>query len=408
MRQTTFLHGLTIALSLGTAAMSHAADKNYGPGVSDTEIKLGQTVAYSGPASAFSSYGRVMTGYFQMLNESGGINGRKIVLSSLDNAFSPPKALEQTRKLVEDIGIFADVGTVGTTPNVAIQKYLNQNKVPHVFISAGGKRFNDPKNFPWSVPLYPAFGMEGRTFGNFIMRTKPGAKIAVLYQNDDFGKDFLTGLKAALGNDATKIVAEATHELTDPTIDSQIIKLKDSGADVLMEFTTPKFVAQAVRKTAELGWRPMQFLVSTSNSVETVLRPAGLDNAKDVYTSQFTKQAADPAWANDPEVIEYVAFIKKWAPNDNPSDFVALSGYITAQAIAYGLQRSGNELTRENLVKQASSFHGQRFKMMLPGVELNNSSQDYAAYRSLRVARFDGTSWVLADKPETSGQASNK
>jgi branched-chain amino acid transport system substrate-binding protein len=408
MRTKTVCHALTIALTLGSFDMSHAADKKYGPGVSDTEIKLGQTVAYSGPASAFSSYGRVMTGYFQMVNESGGINGRKIILSSMDNAFSPPKALEQTRRLVEDIGVFADVGTVGTTPNIAIQKYLNQNKVPHVFISAGGRRFNDPKNFPWSVPLYPAFEMEGKTFANYILRTKPGAKIAVLYQNDDFGKDFLTGLKSALGNDATKIVAEASHELTDPTVDSQIIKLKDSGADVLMEFTTPKFVAQTVRKTAELGWRPLQFLVSTSNSVETVLRPAGLENTQGIFTSQFTKQAADPAWANDPEVIEYIAFIKKWAPNDNPSDFVALSGYISAQAIAYGLQRCGDELTRENLLKQASSFRNQRFKMMLPGVELNNSSDDYAAYRSLRVARFDGTSWVLADKPETSGQAQTK
>jgi branched-chain amino acid transport system substrate-binding protein len=408
MRRTAITSLANIVLTFGTLGMTHAADKKYGPGVTDTEIKLGQTLAYSGPASAFSSYGRVMTGYFQMINEAGGINGRKIVLNSLDNAFSPPKALEQTRKLVEDVGVFADVGTVGTTPNVAIQKYLNQNKVPHVYISAGGRRFNDPKNFPWSVPLYPAFEMEGKTFGSFILRTKPGAKIAVLYQNDDYGKDFLTGLKSVLGIDATKIVAEASHELADPTIDSQIIRLKDSGADVLMEFTTPKFAAQAVRKTAELGWRPMQFLVSPSNSVETVLRPAGLENAQGIYTSQFTKQAADPAWANDPEVIEYVAFMKKWAPNDNPSDFVALSGYITAQAIAYGLKHCGDELTRENLVKQASSFQGQRFKMMLPGIELNNSSDDYAAYRSLRVARFDGTSWALADKPETSGQAPNK
>ncbi|MDB5630501.1 MAG: branched-chain amino acid transporter substrate-binding protein [Tardiphaga sp.] len=399
---------IATALLLGTLGSSLAADKKYDPGASDTEIKLGQTVAYSGPASAFSSYGRVMTGYFQMINDAGGINGRKIVLSSLDNAFSPPKALEQTRKLVEDIGVFADVGTVGTTPNVAIQKYLNQNKVPHVFISAGGRRFNDPKNFPWSVPMYPAFEMEGKTFGDFIVRTKPGAKIAVLYQNDDYGKDFLTGLKSALGSDAAKIVAETSYELSDPTIDSQIVKLKDSGADVLMEFGTPKFVAQALRKTAELNWRPMQFLVSPANSVETVLKPAGLENAQGIYTSQFTKQAADPAWANDPEVAEYVAFMKKYAPNDNPGDFIALSGYIIAQGIAHGLRRSGDELTRENFVKQAASFKNQRFKMMLPGVELNNSTEDYAAYRSLRVARFEGTTWVLTDDDNRSGPSQAK
>src|SRR5229473_6947122 len=219
------------ALSIVAAAAiggATAAEKQYGPGASDTEIKLGQTVPYSGPASAFSSYGRVMTGYFEMINETGGINGRKITLLSLDNAFSPPKAVEQTRKLVEDSGVLADVGTVGTTPNVAIQKYLNQSKVPHVFISAGGRRFNDPKNFPWSVPMYPPFEMEGKTFGQYIQKAKPDAKIAVLFQNDDYGKDFLTGLKAALG-EKTKIVAEVAYEITEPTIDSQIVRLKDSG-----------------------------------------------------------------------------------------------------------------------------------------------------------------------------------
>src|SRR5437868_900591 len=219
------------AITLGPIGGISAAEKKYGPGVSDTEIKLGQTVPYSGPASAFSSYGRLMAGYFQMINEAGGINGRKINLISLDNAFSPPKAIEQTRKLVEDDGVLADVGTVGTTPNVAIQKYLNGAKVPHSCISAGGRRFADPQNFPWSVPMYPGFEMEGRTFGQYILKNKPDAKVGVLYQNDDFGKDFLVGLKAALAEGKTKIVAEVAYELTDPTIDSQIVRLKDSGAD---------------------------------------------------------------------------------------------------------------------------------------------------------------------------------
>src|SRR5882757_7455155 len=297
------------ALSIVAAAAiggATAAEKQYGPGVSDTEIKLGQTVPYSGPASAFSSYGRTMTGYFQMLNENGGINGRKVNLLSLDNAFSPPKALEQTRKLVEDDGVLADVGTVGTVPNIAIQKYLNQNKVPQVFASAGGRRFNDPQNFPWTVPTYPAFVMEGATFGKYILKNLPNAKIAVLYQNDDYGKDFLTGLKDAFGNDAkTKIIAEATYELTDPTIDSQVIQLKASGADTLLHFTTPKFAAQALKKVYELNWKPTQFLASPINSVQTVLTPAGLENVQGVLTTQFTKQAGDPAWAQDPEVIEY-------------------------------------------------------------------------------------------------------
>jgi ABC-type branched-subunit amino acid transport system substrate-binding protein len=381
-----------------------AAEKKYGPGVTDTEIKLGQTVPYSGPASAFSSYGRVMTGYFKMVNESGGINGRKINLISLDNAFSPPKAIEQTRKLVEDDGVLADVGTVGTTPNVAIQKYLNGAKVPHIFVSAGGRRFADPQNFPWTVPMYPGFEMEGKTFGQYILKHKPNAKVSVLYQNDDYGKDFLTGLKAVLG-DKVKIVAEVAYEITEPTIDSQIVRLKDSGADTLLYFSTPKFTAQGLRKVKEIGWTPLQFLASPTNSVKTVLEPAGFDNAQGIITTQFTKQAGDPAWANDPEVTEYVEFMKKWAPNDNPGDFVALSGYINVQAIVHAIKQCGDDLSRENLLKQATSLKGQRYKMMLPGVQLNTTPQDYAPYESLRMAQFEGSSWKLMDESGKSASA---
>jgi branched-chain amino acid transport system substrate-binding protein len=381
-----------------------AAEKQYGPGVSDTEIKLGQTVPYSGPASAFSSYGRTMTGYFQMINEAGGINGRKIVLLSLDNAFSPPKALEQTRKLVEDDGVLADVGTVGTTPNVAIQKYLNGAKVPHVFISAGGRRFADPKNFPWSVPMYPGFEMEGRTFGQHLLKNKPDAKIAVLYQNDDYGKDFLTGLKSVVDG-KVKIVAEIAYEITAPTIDSEMVRLKDSGADVLLYFSTPKFTAQGLRKVKEMNWNVQQFLASPTNSVETVLKPAGFENAQGIMTTQFTKQAGDPAWADDPEVKEYVAFMKKWVPSDNPGDFVALSGYVIAQGIAHAIKECGDDVTRENLLKQATNMRGQHFKMMLPGIQLNTTPEDYAPYQSLRMAKFEGTSWKLLDEGATSASA---
>jgi branched-chain amino acid transport system substrate-binding protein len=392
------------AITLGLNGGISAAEKKYGPGVSDTEIKLGQTVPYSGPASAFSSYGRLMAGYFQMINEAGGINGRKINLISLDNAFSPPKAIEQTRKLVEDDGVLADVGTVGTTPNVAIQKYLNGAKVPHIFISAGGRRFADPQSFPWSVPMYPGFEMEGKTFGQYILKHKPGAKVGVLYQNDDYGKDFLVGLKSVLG-DKIKIVAEVAYEITEPTIDSQIIRLKDSGADVLLYFSTPKFTAQGLRKVKESNWTPLQFLASPTNSVKTVLEPAGFENAQGIITTQFTKQAGDPAWVNDPEVKEYVEFMKKWVPNDNPGDFVALSGYIISQGIAHALKQCGDDLTRENLLKQATSLRGQHFKMMLPGIQLNTTPEDYAPYQSLRMAKFEGASWKLIDESETSASA---
>ena len=375
-----------------------AAERQYGPGVTDTDIKIGQTVPYSGPASAFSSYGRVMTGYFQMLNEKGGINGRKVNLISLDNAFSPPKAIEQTRKLVDDDGVLAEVGTVGTVPNVAVQKYLNQKKVPQVFISAGGRRFNDPQNFPWTVPFYPPFEMEGATFGKFILKNMPNAKIAVLYQNDDYGKDYLTGLKAGLGNGTAKIVAEASYELSYPTVDSEVLKLKASGADTLIYFTTPKFAAQAIKKANEINWKPVQFLASPVNSIRGVLTPAGLENVQGAYTTQFAKQAGDPAWAEDPEVKDYVAFMKKWAPNDSPNDFIALSGYINAQAIAKGLQRCGDNLTRENLLTQATSFSKERVGMLLPGIELTNSKENYAPYRTLRMAIFDKTSWKLPEE----------
>ena len=392
------------AIAFGAIGDLSAAEKKYGPGVSDTEIKLGQTVPYSGPASAFSSYGRMMTGYFQMINETGGINGRKINLISLDNAFSPPKAIKQTRKLVEDDGVLADVGTVGTTPNVAIQKYLNGAKVPHVFISAGGRRFADPQNFPWSVPMYPGFEMEGKTFGQYILKHKLDAKVGVLYQNDDYGKDFLVGLKAALG-DKTKIVAEVAYEITEPTIDSQIVRLKDSGADTLLYFSTPKFTAQGLRKVKETNWTPLQFLASPTNSFKTVLEPAGFENAQGIITTQFTKQAGDPAWANDPEVKEYVEFMKKWVPNDNPGDFVALSGYIIAQGVANALKQCGDDLTRENLLKQATNLKGQHYKMMLPGIQLNTTPEDYAPYQSLRMAKFEGASWKLIEETGTSASA---
>ncbi|HYM02063.1 MAG TPA: ABC transporter substrate-binding protein [Stellaceae bacterium] len=374
-----------------------AAEKNYGPGVSDTEILLGQSVPYSGPASAFGVYGRVMQAYFTMLNDRGGIHGRKIKLISLDNAFSPPKAREQTRKLVEDDGVLAEAGTLGTTPNVAIEKYLNQKKVPQLFISAGGSRFNDPKEFPWTVPFYPSFDMEGRTIAAYLLKTKPSAKIAVLYQNDDYGKDFLTGLKTGLGDKRTMLVAEASYELSDPTVDSQIVTLQQSGADTLLDFATPKFAAQAIRKSHDIGWKPLQFVASPANSVEAVLKPVGFDIATGLMTTQFAKQAADPAWAGDQDMKDYLAFYQKYLPSESPNDFIGLSSYIISEGIALVLERCGDDLSRDNLLRQATQIEGVKLPMFLPGIEIHNSPQDYALYHELRVARFDGRQWVVLD-----------
>ncbi len=387
------------ALWLAGTAAGLCTDSK-GPGVTDSEILIGQSVAYSGPASAFGSYGRVMSAYFDMINERGGINGRKIKLVSLDNGFSPPKALEQSRKLVEELGVLAEVGTVGTTPNVATQKYLNQKQVPQLFISAGGSRFDNPKDFPWTVPFYPGFDMEGRIFAKHVLATRPGAKIALLYQNDDYGKDYVKGFKGGLGERAASlIVAEASYELSDPTIDSQIVTLQGSGADTLLDFATPKFAAQAIRKTHDLGWKPAQYLASPANSIASVLTPAGLENAVGLFTTQFTKQPDDPAWAKDAEAADYVAFLRKWAPNESTQDFIALSGYINAEGVAMVLRRCGDDLSRANLLKQATSIKDATLPMLLPGIDLTNSAEDYALYHKLTLARFDGKSWVLLGAP---------
>ena len=394
MSNRCLLWGASLALSCLMSAPA-SSQKSYSSGASDAEIKLGQTVPLSGPASSFSSYARVMLGFFQRINDEGGINRRKINLILLDNAYTPPKAIEQTRKLVEQDDILAEVGTLGTLPNVATQKYMNEKKVPQIFISAGGRRFNDPGNFPWTVPLYPAFEMEGAILAKYVLLNRPDAKIGVLYQNDDFGKDFLKGLRRRLGDNVSQIVAETPHEFGDATVDSQILRLKASGADTLLLFTTPKFAAQAIRKTFELTWKPLQIIGGPSNSIDGVLKPAGLEASTGVITTQFLKQASDPAWADDPEVAEFKAFMGKYVPNDNVSDFIAITGYVSASAIAIALKRAGDNLTRENLLKQATSFTNVRPPLLLPGIAINNSPDNYSAYKSMRIARFDGKNWIL-------------
>src|SRR6201997_5330664 len=387
------LSALTISALL--AASPAHAQKAYGPGASDTEIKLGQSTPLSGPASAFGAgAGRAVVGYFEMINEQGGINGRKISFTQLDNAYSAAKAVEQSRKLVEDIGVLAEVGTIGTVPNVAIQKYLNGKQVPQLFITAGGRRFNDPKTFPWTVPLYPDFETEGRVIAKFILKTKPDAKIGVLYQNDDFGKDYLKGLRAGLGTKASQIIAEASYELADPTIDSQIVQLKSTGVDTLVEQSSAKAAAQSIRKVHELGWTPLHVIGGSTASVETVLKPAGLDASKGLVTTQFLKQPSDPAWRNDEEVKAYKDFLGKYAPSANPDDYSVLVAYVNVHALTLVLKRCGDQITRESLLRQATSLHGERLPMMLPGVSLSTAPGDYTPFKILRIATFDGTSWT--------------
>jgi len=390
----------TVAALCMLMSNSAFAQKAYDPGASDTEIKLGQSTPLSGPASAFGAgAGRAVVGYFEMLNAQGGINGRKVNFTQLDNAYSAPKAIEQSRKLVEDIGVLAEVGTIGTAPNVAIQKFLNSKHVPQLFITAGGRRFNDPKAFPWTVPLYPDFETEGRVIGKYIASTKPDARIGVLYQNDDYGRDYLKGLRAGLGAKASQIVTEVSYEIADPTIDSQIVQLKAAGVDTLIEQCSSKAAAQSIRKVHELNWTPLHVIGGSTASVETILKPAGLEASKGLITTQFLKQPGDLAWANDDEVKAYKDFLKKYAPSVNPDDYSVLVAYMNVHAITLALQKCGDDLTRANLIRQATSLNGERLPMMLPGVSISTKPDDYTPFRNLRIARFDGESWSLIGEP---------
>jgi branched-chain amino acid transport system substrate-binding protein len=392
------LGAVAVSAALATAPLH--AQKAYGPGASDTEIKLGQSTPLSGPASAFGAgAGRAVVGYFEMINEQGGINGRKISFTQLDNAYSAAKAVEQSRKLVEDIGVLAEVGTIGTVPNVAIQKYLNGKQVPQLLITAGGRRFNDPKTFPWTVPLYPDFETEGRVIAHYILNAKPDAKIGILFQNDDFGRDYMKGLRAGLGPKAAQIIAEASYELADPTIDSQIVQLKAAGADTLVEQSSAKAAAQSIRKVRELNWNPLHVIGGSTASVETVLRPAGLEASKGLVTTLFLKQPGDPAWANDEEVKAYHGFLKKYAPSANPDDYSVLVAYMNVNALTTVLSKCGDELTRENLIRQATSLRGERMPLMLPGISISTAPGDYTPFKILRIATFDGTSWTLSGDP---------
>lgn len=367
----------------------------YGPGVSDKEIKIGTTAVYSGPASAFGAYGEAQVAFFQMINDRGGINGRKINLISLDNAFSPPKALEQTRKLVESDEVFAIAGCLGTPPNAAISKYLNDARVPNLFLVSGSERFNDPKNFPWIVPLYPSYVAQGEIYGNYIRAQRPNAKVAVLYENDDLGKDYVRGLKKGLGEQAAAmVVAERSHELSVPSVESVVVELHATGADVFVQFTTPKFVAQGIRKTAALGWKPLQIIASNSASIPTTLVPAGLENCKGLVSARWEKVISGTEFEKDPAVKEFREFAAKYMPRLNLDDQTPVPGVICASTIAEVLRRCGNELTRENLLKQATSLRNFEAPLLLSGITLTNSPDDYAAYHAMQIMQFDGEKWA--------------
>jgi ABC-type branched-subunit amino acid transport system substrate-binding protein len=382
------------ALLLSFAAVPVWAAGKYDDGASDTEIKIGQTMPYSGPVSSWAPAGKTQLAYFEMLNAKGGLNGRKVRLLSLDDGYSPPKALEQTRRLVEDDKVLAIVGTIGTPTNSAIQRYLTGRKVPQILIASGASKWNDPKHFPLTIPGVQINEGETAAYGRYILKEKPDAKIAVLYQNDDLGRDYLEGLKKGLGARAeTMIVKAVSYEVSDSTIDSQITVLQGTGADVLIDIATPKFSAQAIRKVHDLGWHPLHFVTFTGNSISGALEPAGLDKSVGLMTSMLWKLPSDPRWQNDEDMKEYLAFMKQWAPDLNPSDLPPVSGYIAAHLAALVLKNCGDDLTRENLVRQVTSLRDVHLPLLVPGVTITITPDTYRPYNKVRMARFDGKSW---------------
>ena len=392
MLQAACVAALFIALTTTQAL----ADKKYGPGVTDTEIKLGQTMPYSGPASSLGIIGKAEMAYFAMVNASGGVNGRKITLISLDDGFSPPRTVEQTRRLVESEQVLGLFSPIGTAPNTAIHKYVNANKIPHLFIGSSLMRWADPEHFPWTIQtLRPPFVVDAKFFADHVLKTRPDAKIAVLYQNDDYGKEYLKSLKDALGNKAgTMIVAEASYDLTDPSIDSQIVTLKGSGADTLADFSTPKFGAQAIRKSYDIGWKPLHLIAFLAASVSAVLKPAGLEKSVGLVSTAVAKDPSDPQWRDDAAVKAYRAWAKQWYPEGDAEDWGNVSGYNAAQLMVEVLKQCGDDLTRENLLRQATNIKDVQLPMMLPGIKINTSPTDYLPVEQAQLMRFNGERWV--------------
>src|SRR5882757_8404049 len=370
---------------------SASAEKKYGPGVTDAEIKIGNIAPYSGPASAFSILGKVQDAYFKKINSEGGINGRKINFISYDDAYSPSKTVEQARKLVESDEVLLLFNPLGTPSNTAIQKYMNAKKVPQLFVATGATKWNDPKEFPWTMGWQTNYQSETMVYAKYILKNKPDAKIAVLYQNDDYGKDFLKGFKDGLGaKAASMIVIEESYEVSEPTVDSHIVKLKSSGADVFMNITTPKFAAQAMKKNAEIGWKPLHFLNSVSSSVGSVITPAGKENAQDVISAAYIKDPTDPQWKDDPAMIGWNQFLDKYYPEANRTEALVMYGYTVAQGLEHVLKACGDNLTRENVMKQAASMRDLELGGLLPGIKVNTSATDFAPLSQLQLMKFKG------------------
>ena len=393
MRRRTILSALLAALALAPA-VTMAADT---PGVTATEIKIGNTNPYSGPASAYGTIGKALGAYFKKVNEEGGINGRKINYVTYDDAYSPPKTVEMVRKLVEQDQVALLFQTLGTPTNTAIHKYMNQQKVPHIFVATGATKWNDPKNHAWTMGWQPNYQTEGRIYANYILKNVPDAKIGILYQNDDYGKDYRKGLHDGLGEAAAKkmIVMEQTYEVTDPTIDSQIVNLKNSGANVFFNVTIPKFAVQAIKKAHDIGWKPLHLLNNVSSSLGTTLKPAGLEASKGLITALYMKEITDPQWKNDKGYLDWVAWMKKYYPEGALDDQANAYAYSVAQTLMQVLKQCGNDLSRENIMKQAASLKNLELPLLLPGIKINTSATDFAPIEQEQLARFDGERWGL-------------
>jgi branched-chain amino acid transport system substrate-binding protein len=394
----------TAPAALALAALPARAAKNYGPGVTDTEIKIGNTGPYSGPASSYSTIFKSEAAYFNMINAAGGINGRKIDFISLDDAYSPPKTVEQTRRLVEEEGVLLDLNPAGTPTNTAIRHYLNQKKVPQLFVATGASKWNDPKHFPWTMGWQPNYVAEGHAYAAYILANKPGGKVGVLYQNDDFGKDYLHGVTEGLGNKAeAMLAAAASYETTDPTIDSQIIEMQSKGVDVFVNTAIAKFAAQAIRKAAEIKWKPLHILSGIANSVAITLKPAGLENAIGIVSDFSLKDPTDPQWQDDPGYKNWVAFMDKYYPSGDKTDILNVYGPSIAATFVQVLKQCGDDLSRENIMKEAANLHDFAPGMLLPGITINTSPTDFAPIKQIRMARFNGQRWQLFG-PLISGQ----
>jgi len=388
---------LTVAATVGIAAVVASpatAQKRYDPGASDREIKIGNTMPYSGPVSAYGEIGKTEAAYFRRVNADGGINGRKINFISYDDAFSPPKTVEQVRRLVESDEVLLVFNPLGTPSNVAIQRYMNARKVPQLFVATGATNWNDPQHFPWTMGWQPDYQREARIYAEYLLKNHPQGKIGILYQNDDSSKDYLKGLKDGL-HGKIPIVAEMPYEFSDPTVDSQIITLKASGADIFFNRATPKFAAQAIRKAAELGWKPVNLLNNVSASVGAVLKPAGLDNAKGVLSTAYYKDPTDPTWKDDAAYKEWLAFMDKYYPDGDKTSGFTVYGYLTAQTVVAVLKQCGDNLTRENVMKQAANLKDLEFGMLLPGIKINTGPNDFAPLKQMQMERFNGERFEL-------------